>query len=69
MYAWVPQVALVIKNMSTIVGDKRDVGSLPGLGRFPGEGNGNPVQYSYLENSMGRGVWWDTVHGVTKCQT
>ena len=69
MYAWASQVALVVKNMPTIVGDKRDVGSLPGLGRFPGEGNGNPVQYSSLENSMGRGGWWDTVHRVTKCQT
>ena len=40
--------------------------SIPGLGRSHGEGNGNPLQYSYLENSMDRGAWWATVHGVTK---
>ena len=43
----------------------RDPGSIPG-GRAPGVGNGNPLQYSYLENSMDRGAWWATVHGVTK---
>ena len=43
-----------------------DVGSIPGLGRSPGEGNGNPVQYSCLENPMDRGAWRATVHGVTK---
>ena len=43
-----------------------DPGSIPGLGRSPGEGNGNPLQYSYLENSMDEGAWWDTVRGVTK---
>ena len=41
-----------------------DLGSIPGLGRFPGEGNGNPLQYSCLENPMGRGVWQATVHEV-----
>ena len=41
------------------------VGSIPGLGRSPGEGNGNPLQYSCLENSMGRGAWWAIVYGVT----
>ena len=46
-----------------------DVGSIPVLGRFPGEGNGNPLQYSCLENSVGRGAWRTTVHGVTKSQT
>ena len=55
VYAWASQVALLVKNMLTIAGDRRGVGSLPGSGRFPGEGNGNPVQYSSLENSMGRG--------------
>ena len=44
----------------------RDVGSVPGLGTSPGIGNGNPSQYSCLENSMGRRVWWATVHGVTE---
>ena len=42
----------------------RDLGLIPGLGRFPGEGNGNPLQYSSLKNSMERGAWWATVHGV-----
>ena len=42
-----------------------DPGSIPGLERSPGEGNGNPLQYSCLENSMDRGTWWATVHGVT----
>ena len=46
-----------------------DPGLLPGSGRFPGEGNGNPLQYSCLENSMDRGAWWATVHGVTKSWT
>ena len=43
-----------------------DVGSIPGSGRSPGEGNGNPLQYSCLENPMDRGAWWATVHGVAK---
>ena len=46
-----------------------DPGSEPGLGRSPGEGNGNPLQYSCLENLMDRGAWRATVHGVTKSQT
>ena len=44
----------------------RDVGLIPGSGRFPGEGNGNPLQYSYLGNPMDREAWWATVHRVTK---
>ena len=43
-----------------------DLGSIPGLGRFPREENGNPLQYSCLENSMDGGAWWATVHGVAK---
>ena len=43
-----------------------DPGSIPGLGRSPGEGNGNPLQYSCLENLMDRGAWWATVHGVAR---
>ena len=43
-----------------------DQGLIPGLGRSPGEGNGNPLQYSSLENPMDRGAWWATVHGVTE---
>ena len=46
-----------------------DLGSIPGLGRSPGEGNGNPFQYSCLESSMDRGAWRATVHGVAKSQT
>ena len=46
-----------------------DPGSIPGLGRFSGEGNDNPLQYSCLENSMDRGAWWATVHGVAKSRT
>ena len=62
------QVALVVKNLP-VTGDKRDTGLLPGLGRSPGEGNGNPLQYSCLENPTDRGVWWATVHGATNSQT
>ena len=46
-----------------------DAGSIPGLGRSPGEGNGNPLQYSCLENSMDRGAWQATVRGITMSQT
>ena len=46
-----------------------DLGLIPGLGRSPGEGNGNPLQYPCLENPMDEGGWWATVHGVAKCQT
>jgi len=46
-----------------------DLGSIPGSGISPGEGNGCPLQYSFLQNSMDRGAWWATVHGVAKCQT
>ena len=46
-----------------------DLGSTPESGRFPGEGNGTPLQYSCLENPIDGGAWWATVHGVTKSQT
>ena len=62
-------VALVVKNPSANVGDLRDMGSVPGLGRSPGVEDGNPLQYSCLEKSMDRGAWWATVHGVTKSWT
>ena len=58
-----------VKNLPASVGDARDVASIPGLGRSPGAGNGNPLQYSCLENAMDRRAWWVTVHGVTKSQT
>ena len=51
------QVALVVKNPPASAGDIRDLGSIPGLGRSPGEGRGNPCQYSSLENPMDRGAW------------
>ena len=63
------QVAAVIKNPRDNAGDARDLGSIPGSGRSPGGGNGNPRQYTCLENSMDRGAWWDTDHGVTKSRT
>ena len=46
-----------------------DPGWIPGSGRSPGEGNGNPLQYSCLENPMDRGAWWATVHGIAKSWT
>ena len=49
--------------------DVRDMGLIPGLGRPPGEGNGNALQYSCLENPMDGGAWWATVHGVAKSRT
>ena len=59
----------VVKNPPPNVGDAADTGSVPGLGRSPGVGNGNPLQYSCQENSMGREAWWATVHVVAKSQT
>ena len=50
-------------------GDTRDTGLIPGLGRSPGGGHGNPLQYSCHENPMDREAWWASVHGVTKSQT
>ena len=66
---WASQVALVVKNLPVMAGDVRDMGLIPGSGRSPGGGNGNPLQYSCLENSMDRKAWWATVHGVTKSWT
>ena len=59
-------VVLVVKNPPANAGDIRDVGSKLGLGRSPGEGHGNPLQCSCMENAMDRGAWWALVHGVTK---
>ena len=58
------QVMLVVKNPPANAGDTRNMGQIPGSRRFPGGGNGNPLQYSCLENSMGRGAWWSEVHGA-----
>ena len=54
---------LVVKNLPASAGGAKDMGSVPGSGRSPGEGNGNPLQYFYLENPMDRGAWWATVPG------
>ena len=59
----------VVKNLPTNAGDTGDVGSIPGLGRSLGVGNGKLLQYSCLENSMDRGAWWVVVHAVTKIWT
>ena len=56
----------MVKNPPANAGGARDVGLIAGSGRSPGEGNGNPLQYSCLENPMERGAWWATVHGVTE---
>ena len=56
----------LVKKVPANAGDIRDAGSIPGSGRSPGEGHGNPLQYSCLENSMDRGAWWAIVHGVAK---
>ena len=58
-------VAQTVKNLPAIAGD---LGLVPGLERFPGEGNGNALQYPCLEDSMGKGAWRATVHGITKSQ-
>ena len=59
----------MVKNPPASAGDTGDAGLIPGLGRYPAGGNGNPVQYSCLENPMDRGAWWAIVHGVAKSQT
>ena len=65
MDPWLP-MASGGEESTCIVGD---LGSIPGLGRSPGGGHGNPLRYSCLENSMDRGAWWATVHGFAKNQT
>ena len=59
----------MVKNPPTNEGDAGDTGSVPGLGRSPGRGNGNPLQYSCLKNLMDGGAWQATVHGVAKSWT
>ena len=58
-----------VKNPPANAGDARVAGSISGSGRSPGTGNGNSLQYSCLENSMGRGGWWATAHGAAKSRT
>ena len=62
---WASQ-ASGVKNSPANAGDTGDSGLMPGMGRSPGEGNGNMLQYSCLENSLDRRAWWAIVHGVTK---
>ena len=59
----------MVKNPPANAGDTRDMGSVPGSGRSPGEGNGYPLHYSCMEKSMDRGAWRATVHEVAKSQT
>ena len=66
MYVGASQVALVVSSLPANLGDVRDTGSIPGSGRSPGGGHGNPLQYSCLEHPMDRGAWWATVYGVAK---
>ena len=61
-------MVLVVKNPANAA-DVTEAGSIPGLGRSPGGGNGNPLQYSCVENPMDRGAWWATVHGTAESQT
>ena len=56
----------MVKDLPANEGDLRDAGLIPGLGRSPGEGHGNPLQYSGLENPLGRGAWWAMIHRVAK---
>ena len=63
------QVARVVKHLPASAGDLRATGSIPGSGRSPGEDNGNPLQYSCLENPMDGGAWQAVIHGVTKSWT
>ena len=63
------QVALVVNNPSTCAEDIRDMGLISGSGRFPGGGQGNPFQYSCLENPMERGALWAAVHRVAESDT
>ena len=66
---WAPQVALVVKNLSVNAGDVKDVGSVPGLGRSPGGGHGNPLQYLAWIIPMDREAWQATFHRVAQSRT
>ena len=66
---WASQVVLVVQNLPANARDIRDAGLIPGLGRSPGGGHGNPLQYSYLENPKDRGAWRAAVHRLTKSRT
>ena len=66
---WASQVVLVVKNPPANAGDVRDTGLIPGSGRSPERGHGNPLQYSCLDNPTDKGAWRATLHGVAKSQT
>ena len=66
---WASLVAQRLKHLPASACNPGDLGSIPGSGRSPEEGNGNPLQYSCLENPMDGGAWWAAVHRVTKSQT
>ena len=59
----------VVKDLYADAGDMRDAGSVPGVGRSPGGGHGNPLQHSCLKTPIDRGAWWATVHGVAELDT
>ena len=63
------QAAVVVKNPPADAGDTRDADLIPGPGRSSGDGHGNPLQYSCLENPLDKGAWWTTVHGVAELYT
>ena len=69
MFVWASQVVVEVKTPPSNAGDIRDMGSIPGFGRCPGEAYGNPLQYSFPEKPMNRGAWWATVHRVAKSWT
>ena len=68
-YTWGFPAGAVVENPPVNAGDTGDVGSIPGMGRSPGGGSGDPLQYSCLENPLDRGAWWATFHGVAKSHT
>ena len=68
-FQWGTPGGTVVKSPPANAGDARDMGSISESGRFPGGGSDNPLHYSCLENSMDRGTWWATDHGVAKGQT
>ena len=68
-FVGIPHVVPVVKSLPANAGNVRNVSSVPGLGRSPGGGHGNPLQNFCLENPMDRGAWWVTIHGVAKSQT
>ena len=69
IFTLLPPMARLVKNLPAKTGDTKDTSSIPGSERSPGEGKGNPLQHSCLKNSMDRGAWQATVHGIAKSRT